>query len=28
MGWDGLSTVMGEVDQPRRNFPRALSASR
>jgi amino acid transporter len=25
MGWDGLSTVMGEIDKPRRNFPKALA---
>ncbi len=23
MGWDGLSTVAGEIDNPRRNYPRA-----
>ncbi|MDX2065792.1 MAG: APC family permease [Fimbriimonadaceae bacterium] len=25
LGWDSLSTVAGEVDAPRRNFPRALA---
>ena len=25
MGWDGLSTVAGEIDNPRRNYPRALA---
>jgi amino acid transporter len=25
MGWDGLSTIAGEIDQPRRNYPRALA---
>lgn len=25
MGWDGLSTVAGEIDQPRRTYPRALA---
>lgn len=25
MGWDGLSTVAGEVDNPRRNYPKALA---
>lgn len=24
MGWDGLSTVMGEIEDPRRDYPRAL----
>ncbi len=24
MGWDNASTVAGEVDQPRRNYPRAM----
>lgn len=27
LGWDGLSTVAGEVENPRRNFPRALAIS-
>ena len=27
LGWDGLSTVAGEIDNPRRNFPRALAIS-
>jgi len=25
MGWDGLSTVAGEIAEPRRNYPRALA---
>jgi amino acid transporter len=25
MGWDGLSTVAGDIDNPRRNYPRALA---
>jgi len=25
MGWDGLSTVMGEIRDPRRDYPRALA---
>jgi amino acid transporter len=25
MGWDGLSTVAGEIENPRRNYPRALA---
>jgi amino acid transporter len=25
MGWDGLSTVMGEIEDPRRDYPRALA---
>jgi amino acid transporter len=25
MGWDGLSTVAGEIDNPRRDYPRALA---
>lgn len=25
MGWDGLSTVAGEIHEPRRNYPRALA---
>lgn len=25
MGWDSLSTIAGEIDQPRRNFPKALA---
>lgn len=25
MGWDGLSTVAGEIQEPKRNFPRALA---
>ena len=25
MGWDSLSTIAGEIDNPRRNFPRALA---
>ena len=24
LGWDGLSTVMGEIENPRRTFPKAL----
>jgi amino acid transporter len=24
-GWDGLSTVAGDIDNPRRNYPRALA---
>ena len=24
-GWDGLSTVAGDIDDPRRNYPRALA---
>jgi amino acid transporter len=27
LGWDGLSTVAGEVENPRRNYPRALAIS-
>lgn len=27
MGWDGLSTVAGEIDNPRRNYPKALAIS-
>ena len=27
MGWDNASTVAGEVDQPRRNYPRAMLAA-
>lgn len=27
LGWDGLSTIAGEVENPRRNFPRALAIS-
>lgn len=26
-GWDGLSTVAGDIDNPRRNYPRALAIS-
>lgn len=25
MGWDGLSTVAGEIDEPRRTYPKALA---
>ena len=25
MGWDGLSTVAGEIENPRRDYPRALA---
>lgn len=25
MGWDGLSTVAGEIENPKRNYPRALA---
>lgn len=25
MGWDGLSTVMGEIENPRRDYPRSLA---
>lgn len=25
MGWDGLSTVAGEIDNPRKNYPKALA---
>lgn len=25
MGWDSLSTIAGEIDQPRKNFPKALA---
>jgi len=25
LGWDGVSTVSGEIDNPRRNYPRALA---
>ena len=27
LGWDGLSTIAGEVQNPRKNFPRALAIS-
>lgn len=27
MGWDGLSTVAGEIDEPRRTYPKALAIS-
>jgi amino acid transporter len=27
MGWDGLSTVAGEIDEPRKNYPKALAIS-
>ncbi len=27
LGWDGLSTVAGEIENPRRNYPRALAIS-
>ena len=27
LGWDSLSTVAGEVEEPRRNYPRALAIS-
>jgi amino acid transporter len=27
LGWDGLSTVAGEVENPRKNYPRALAIS-